>query len=170
MPGRLLGTIELAAVPESVSAARRFVRERLGGEHPALDDVTLVVSELLANSVRHSDSRWGGSVMVALADAFDRIHVDVVDAGSAGVPRMRVVDDEPGGELLVSGRGLWLVKEHSLGWGVYDDEAGRTVWCQVGYRRVGGAVDSAGSGEGAGRRAGLTVAGSRVVSPGVGRV
>ncbi|GAA1260271.1 hypothetical protein GCM10009677_09430 [Sphaerisporangium rubeum] len=135
-PGRLFGVIELEAVPESVSVARRFVREMLGDGHPALDDVTLVVSELVGNSVRHSDSRCGGTVAVALADAFDRIHVDVLDAGSADVPRVCAVvaEADESGELPVSGRGLWLVAEHSLAWGVSDDVTGRTVWCQVGYK------------------------------------
>ena len=143
IPGRLLGVVELEAVPESVCAARRFAREMLGDGHPALDDVTLVVSELVSNSVRHSDSQWGGSVAVALADAFDRIHIDVVDAGSADVPCVRAVAEEvdESEELPVSGRGLWLVEELSLAWGVSDDAAGRTVWCQVGYRRSGGGVD-----------------------------
>ncbi|MFC6081710.1 ATP-binding protein [Sphaerisporangium aureirubrum] len=168
--GNLLGVVDLLAVPESASEARRFVREKLGGEHPALDDVTLLVSELVTNSLRHSDSRGGGSVTVAIADAFDRIHIDVVDAGSRSGSLPRVCAGERTEELPEGGRGLWLVENRSLAWGVYDDEAGRTVWCQVGYRRLGEAVDSGDLGEGAGRQAGLTGARSRVVSSGVRRV
>lgn len=141
LPGRLLGAVELPAVPESVSIARQFVKDRLGGDHPALDDVTLVVSELVTNSLRHSDSRKGGSVTLALAYAFDRIHVDVVDAGSAGFPRVRAAEGEPRGDLPDGGRGLLLVADRSLAWGFHDDATGRTVWCQIGYRRADGTTD-----------------------------
>ncbi|MFC6083887.1 ATP-binding protein [Sphaerisporangium aureirubrum] len=124
--GNLLGVIELVAVPESVHRAREFVREKLGDGHAGLDDVMLLVSELVTNSVLHSDSRGGGTVTVAIADCFDRVHVDVVDAGGEGSPR---VCEEGLGE---GGRGLRLVETVSREWGVWDGEDGRTVWFEVG--------------------------------------
>ncbi|MEU9886373.1 ATP-binding protein [Sphaerisporangium sp. NPDC051011] len=107
--------------------AREFVRKRLGDDHPALDTVTLLVSEVVSNAVVHSNSRNGGKVTLALADCHDFVHVDVVDAGGEEAPRVR--DDESG----ESGRGLLIVQTLASGWGVRQDLTSRTVWFQVGY-------------------------------------
>lgn len=64
--GRLPGVTDLIGRPESASPAREFVRRKLGDNHPALDDVTLLVSEVAANAVVHSASRNGGTAMLAL--------------------------------------------------------------------------------------------------------
>ncbi|GAA3802045.1 hypothetical protein GCM10022226_22290 [Sphaerisporangium flaviroseum] len=127
--GSLLGVLDLIGSPESVSRARAYVREKLGDEHPALDDVTLLVSEVVTNAIVHSDSKNGGNVMLALADCHDFIHVDVVDAGGETAPRL-------GGDTSAeSGRGLLLVQTLSHRWDVHEDDAGRTVWFEVRYQR-----------------------------------
>ncbi|WP_248959420.1 ATP-binding protein [Sphaerisporangium perillae] len=131
----LLGVIDLIGAPESVSRARGYVREKLGGEHPALDDVTLLVSEVVTNAIVHSDSKNGGRVTLALADCHDLIHVDVVDAGSETAPYVS-------GDLFAEGgRGLRLVQTISHRWDVYEDDTGRTVWFEVKYKRREGADD-----------------------------
>ncbi len=129
--GILLGVTELAGSPESVAAAREYVRRKLGTRHPALDDVTLLTSELVTNAVIHSNSRNGGSVSLALADCHCFIHVDVVDSGGDTVPCVR------GDVLAEGGRGLMLVDPLSQRWGIYEDDAGRTAWFEVAYRRGG---------------------------------
>jgi anti-sigma regulatory factor (Ser/Thr protein kinase) len=129
--GILLGVTDMAGSPESVAEARDYVRQKLGTGHPAVDDVTLLTSELVTNSVIHSNSRNGGSVTLALADCHDFIHVDVVDSGGDTVPCVR------GDVLAEGGRGLMLVDLLSQRWGVYEDDAGRTVWFEVAYTRGG---------------------------------
>ncbi|MEU8270462.1 ATP-binding protein [Sphaerisporangium sp. NPDC049002] len=125
--GNLLGVIDLPGSPESAQQAREYVRRKLDDNHPALDDVTLLVSEIVTNAVVHSNSRDGGKITLALADCFDRIHVDVVDEGGASVPRV-------GGDIFgEGGRGLMIVELISDRWAVYEDEAGRTVWFEVRY-------------------------------------
>ncbi|WP_203982870.1 ATP-binding protein [Sphaerisporangium rufum] len=116
---------------ESPFRAREWIKERLGADHPAVEDVTLLVSEVVTNAAVHSDSQNGGRVTVALADCFDRIHVDVVDEGGASVPEVR------GDVFAEGGRGLLLVDVISDTWGIYEGEAGRTVWFEVAYRRGG---------------------------------
>lgn len=126
--GSLLGVTDLLGRPESVSMAREYVRRKLGEGHPALDDVTLLVSEVVTNAVIHSDSRGGGKVTLAIADCHDLVHVDVVDAGGDTVPHVR-------GDLFAeSGRGLVLVETLSHRWNVREDAGGRTVWFQVKYK------------------------------------
>jgi anti-sigma regulatory factor (Ser/Thr protein kinase) len=129
--GFLLGVADLVGTPGSVSYAREYVRSKLGERHPALDDVTLLVSEVVTNAVIHSNSRNGGKVTLAIADCHEFIHVDVVDAGSEGVPRMC------GDTFAEGGRGLMLVDQLSRCWGVHEDGARRAVWFQVAYRRGG---------------------------------
>ncbi|MDH2425344.1 ATP-binding protein [Sphaerisporangium sp. TRM90804] len=128
--GRLLGVIELAGTPESAKLARVFAGEKLGAGHPALDDVTLLVSEVVTNSLIHSDSANGGKITVALADCHDFVHVDVVDAGGDTVPHVR---DDAGGE---GGHGLAIVQTLAARWDVREGPGCRTVWFQVEYARA----------------------------------
>ncbi|MCW2882620.1 MAG: putative anti-sigma regulatory factor, serine/threonine protein kinase [Sphaerisporangium sp.] len=121
----LLGSLELVGTVASVRMARAFVRWTLGMGHPALEDVTLLVSELTTNAVLHSDSRDGGPVSITLLECDHAIRVIVRDSGSDSRPR---VSDDLCGE---GGRGLFLVEEISQCWGVDEDAAGRAVWCEV---------------------------------------
>lgn len=108
--------------PEQVSAARAFVQQVLGSRHPGAERVALLTSELVTNSVRHSNSRTpGGTVTVTLRVAADRILVEVVDDGGATAPTLRRDDD-----LAETGRGLRLVDTYSTAWD-YHRSAARTV-------------------------------------------
>ncbi|MEV7964635.1 ATP-binding protein [Sphaerisporangium sp. NPDC088356] len=122
---KLSGSLELVGTGASVAVARAFVRGTLGLGHPALDDVTLLVSELTTNAVLHSDSRDGGPVSITLLECDQAIRLTVRDAGSDSRPR---VSGDLCGE---GGRGLFLVEEISQRWGVDEDETGRVVWCEV---------------------------------------
>src|ERR1700722_20662779 len=56
--------------PEQVSVARAFIRQVLGVGHPGTERVTLLTSELVTNSVNHSDSRLaGGTINVTVPTA-----------------------------------------------------------------------------------------------------
>jgi anti-sigma regulatory factor (Ser/Thr protein kinase) len=106
--------------PESVPSARRFATEALKGASPdALDAVTLMVSELASNCVRHADSDFDLTVM------FDdeEIRVEATDRGG-GEPRMR----HPG-PSDPTGRGLQIIDMLSTGWGVEElPGEGKMVW------------------------------------------
>ncbi|GAA2881979.1 hypothetical protein GCM10010517_45080 [Streptosporangium fragile] len=123
-------TVTLKGVPESVSVARRRVRELLGEGHPASDDVILLVSEVVTNSVVHSGSGGGGRVAMTVAVEPDVVFVEVCDAGSgASRPHVRV---DPEAE---SGRGMFLVDLLARRWGVLDDDSrgSRTLWFEVAF-------------------------------------
>ncbi|MFI6508096.1 ATP-binding protein [Streptosporangium sp. NPDC050855] len=131
----LLGQVEVPARVTAVPRARGYVRDLLKAVgHPHTDDALLLVTELVTNAVRHSDSGRcpDGRVTIAVAGHDGTLHIDVVDAGSAGCrPRLCAdVSPESGG-----GRGLWLVQELSSAWGWYEMPAGRVVWFQLGGRR-----------------------------------
>lgn len=132
----LLGQVDLPAEDAAVPRARRYVRDLLNGVgHPQADDALLLVSELVTNSVRHSDSGRapGGRVVVAASVHNGTLHIEVIDAGSAGRRPYVSSDVSPdsGG-----GRGLWLVQELSSAWGWYETTAGRVVWFQLASREV----------------------------------
>ncbi|WP_373869602.1 ATP-binding protein [Sphaerisporangium siamense] len=128
--GSLLGVTHLVGSREAPKAARDYVRATLGKDHPALDDVTLLASELVTNSSLHSDSRAGGRITLALADCGDLIHVDVTDAGGENFPRMF---NDP---LAESGRGLRIVRSTAQQWGICDARTERTIWFEVPYKRL----------------------------------
>ncbi|GII62832.1 ATP-binding protein [Sphaerisporangium krabiense] len=125
--GIQLGAIDLLGAPESVHEARAFVRRILGMDHPVRDDVTLLVSEAVTNSVLHSDSTNGGRVRLALADCGAFIYAEIADAGGRTAPRV------PRSPVAEGGRGMVLVDAIARRWGVEEHEAGRTLWFEVPY-------------------------------------
>ena len=116
--------LTVAPRPESVAAARGFLRERFCAEHDArvVDVAVLLVSELVTNTVRH------GAPPVDLEIACDATHalqVRVSDAAPAlPAPGHATPDDE-------DGRGLAIVELLSDAWGVEPHEHGKTVWFRL---------------------------------------
>ena len=110
--------------PDQVSVARAFIRQLLGSLHPGTERVTLLTSELVTNSVSHSDSRReGGTITVVVRTAADRIRVEVHDDG--GVCRPALCCD---GDLAETGRGLRLVDAYSLGWDYHRSGTRTVTW------------------------------------------
>lgn len=111
----------LAAEPESVATARRFVREHLiHHDLPLLvDDITLVASELATNALAHAGTPFTVTI-TAFADAV----ILAVRDGSASIPirvDARDIDD--------AGRGIAIVDIVSRDWGVVvNGNVGKSVW------------------------------------------
>src|SRR5579859_2106387 len=110
--------------PEQVSVARAFVRQVLGSCHPGTERVVLLTSELVTNSVNHSDSRRdGGSITVTVRTSADCVRVEVQDDGGPTAPVLRC-----DGDLAEAGRGLRLVEAYSLMWDYHQNGTGRVTW------------------------------------------
>jgi len=128
----------------SAAAARRDVARALSeaGVSAALfDDVQIVVSELVANAIRHAGTDF--ELTVQLAD--DRLRVEVFDADTR--PPVFVAADPE----ATSGRGLVIVAAFAGTWGFETTErqgmTGKTVWDE--FRQVGdGASGDGASGDG----------------------
>src|SRR5262249_31584449 len=91
---------------------------------PGLERITLLTSELVTNSVSHSNSRLdGGTVMVTVRTAADRVRVEVSDDGGPTRPEMRHDDD-----LAETGRGLRLVDAYALGWSCRRSGSRTVTW------------------------------------------
>ncbi|MFI1796569.1 ATP-binding protein [Streptomyces sp. NPDC020379] len=109
--------------PETVTRMRSIVRNHLhlwgvGGEsQPDVDNAQLVVSELLANVVRHTD----GVCELCLSLADGTLTIEVRDQSSE-LP----VAHEPA-ESDESGRGLLLVQALAQSWEVTPYEVGKSI-------------------------------------------
>ncbi|GHF27096.1 hypothetical protein GCM10010218_05030 [Streptomyces mashuensis] len=129
LTGRLQDAFHFPALNASVAEARQRVRARLrewGMDDVACDDAQLVVSELVTNAVRHTDS---DKVSCQLRLSGAALRIEVADQGLAPTePRARcsAADEE-------SGRGLLLVGALSRAWGVLpgDSGRGRVVWAEL---------------------------------------
>ncbi len=119
-----MSAADFPSTPASIAAARRFVAAQLAGvldpARDALDEVTLMVSELATNSVRHA----GTPYRVAVFRSGDFVRVEVSDAGGG---RAQVRNPGPRDP---HGRGLQIVSALADRWGVDDDAdaAGKTTW------------------------------------------
>jgi anti-sigma regulatory factor (Ser/Thr protein kinase) len=108
--------------PGSVRAARRFVSDQLADVDGARNaDVTLMVSELASNSIRHA----GTGFTVTIDRLAAGIHIEISDQGSSP-PTMRDHDLH-----AVSGRGLRIIDELAERWGIDATPDGNTVWFDI---------------------------------------
>jgi anti-sigma regulatory factor (Ser/Thr protein kinase) len=118
---------EFAGDLSAPSSARGFALETLAAivdtPSPTLrEDVALVVSELVTNSVRAGSPKvW---VTVAPSES-GTVTIRVTDAAD-GWPQPRDADIHD-----VGGRGLALVSAVARTWGVRMDDATKTVWAEL---------------------------------------
>jgi len=109
-------------------SAREAVREQLGAELSArrLDDVTLLVSELATNSLRHAGGGGAGEISMEAAVDDDCVRVQLCDHGQGFAERT----PEPPPPERAGGYGLVLLDRLSNRWGTLQD-GGFCVWFEV---------------------------------------
>lgn len=106
--------LEVPATSGMLSGVRSALTE-LPLSPPALDDARLLVSELVANSMRHARLGPNDTIQVTAVVTHGRLRVDVVDGGRRRTPLLESADHpRPGAE---SGWGLYLVEILSSRWG-----------------------------------------------------
>lgn len=116
----------LTHLPKSAlaPAAARQIIDRLERLRPDVAvNARLLVSELVANAVRHV--RRDGHIGMQVEVRDDALHVEVLDPGAGFVPQARHTESPLG-----SGWGLHLVDELSDRWGV-DGGAPTRVWFEI---------------------------------------
>jgi anti-sigma regulatory factor (Ser/Thr protein kinase) len=113
--------------PHAASLARRLLREALSGRIPqrVMPDLELLVSELVANGVRHGGAEPGQSLHVSLKSRPPALHVEVVNPDRQGAVGKRPPDLERGGGL-----GLHIVERVASRWGVRHDPR-TAVWFEL---------------------------------------
>ena len=120
----------LPAAPTAPAEARAVV-EAIGSDlpEPVLVDAKLLLTELVANAIRHASRGIQAVVIRIRRNHF--VRVEVLDPGPMFNPNPR-----PPGTGAGSGRGLFLVDSVANAWGVDPDEAGKKVWFEL--RLAGG--------------------------------
>ncbi|MGX4692049.1 ATP-binding protein [Streptomyces sp. JNUCC 63] len=110
----------------SAEVARKLVRTALAAWHleELTDTAILLVSELVANAVKHTDSRVIRIVVSRPSEQF--VRTGVVDKAHV-LPEMT----KPGDDLLTSGRGLLLVDALAERWGTDLFRWGKQVWAEL---------------------------------------
>lgn len=116
--------IVLTAGPMACPAARRaLLADDEFFPNSVRDDVVLLVTELVADVVRHANGGPGGAVRVELRRWADFVRIEVFDDGAgftAEGPRKR--DQERGG-------GLFLVDQIADRWGI--TPSGTCAWFEI---------------------------------------
>jgi serine/threonine-protein kinase RsbW len=113
----------------SVRAARERLRRDLADRCPAarMDDARVVVSELVANSLRHAKPLEDDKIAVGWTVRPERLRLSVTDGGSL---TSRPAPRRPG-ELATGGRGLKIVQNLAERWGVEEHDSHMTVWAEL---------------------------------------
>jgi anti-sigma regulatory factor (Ser/Thr protein kinase)/transposase-like protein len=125
------GHLELAvhATSDEVSKVRQALGS-LGLPLNVLDDASLLLSELLSNSIKHSGLRPDEQVRVTADWSGSSLRVTVRDrpAQSAAPSLAGSIRPPPGAE---SGWGLYLVDRLASRWGTLDDNDGGGYWFEL---------------------------------------
>ena len=114
--------------PNAASRARRLVRDELSGRVPedVLPDIALLVTELVANGVRHGGAHAGTELHLVFEGTPSALHVEVVNPdGKPVVVGQRPPDLNGGGGL-----GLHIVERLATRWGVRNG-ARTVVWFEL---------------------------------------
>ena len=116
------------ASPPQIGEARRFLAAIVDGL-PCADDALLCLSEVATNAMLHSRSRQPGGCFTVRAQRYgNHLRVEVCDQGGPWLPPSPAAADRQ------SGRGLVIVEQVARAWGRRGDEAGWTVWFEMGAR------------------------------------
>lgn len=119
--------VDLPGSPTSVRLARQWVREILQKDFRELvEDVALIASELVTNSVRHSAAAEGAPIKVRIRVVDGILRLEVEDSGAPGQPNWAKE------QATDFGRGLGIVA--AVG-DVMGDETttsgGRLAWAEL---------------------------------------
>lgn len=117
-----------------LAAVRRFAGAVLPADCPVLADFVLMLDEVAANAVLHTDSGLPGGVFeVVIRHRGGRARAEVRDAGAATEPRAPAVP----AWSREAGRGLLLVSVLAKEWGSRPLAAGREVWFELADQHAG---------------------------------
>ncbi len=120
----------LETSPQSVKDARRWATLacRELGRDDLVDSAALGISELVTNALLHG----APPIRVRLRGTAHHPRLEVSDGSPvAPVPNPRSADHtelDPESLLTTVGRGLAVVAMHSVAWGSYRNDEGKTVW------------------------------------------
>ena len=115
--------MRLGSGPDAAAEARRAITKlRADLDPPLLETLRLLVTELVTNSVRHTDC---DSVTLRVAIGKSAVLTEVADEGPTFDPQSAVSEDPD------RGWGLVLVQRLAPKWGVKKDNGTKRVWFEL---------------------------------------
>jgi anti-sigma regulatory factor (Ser/Thr protein kinase) len=125
--------VVIAGGESAPAHARRVLAERVSAYLPAdlLGDLQLLVTEIVANSVRHGGVGEDGQIDLRVRVGDGRVRVEMRDTGIQADPRLRTPDLDGGG-----GFGMLLVSRMSDRWGI-DHEPNVVMWFELALQAAG---------------------------------
>jgi anti-sigma regulatory factor (Ser/Thr protein kinase) len=121
--------MRLGSGPDAAAEARRAIAAlRADLDPPLMETLRLLVTELVTNSVRHTDC---DSLTLRVAVGKAAVLTEVADDGpifdaEAAATAVRPGDGEP-----LGGWGLFLVQRLAREWGVKEDGSSKRVWFEL---------------------------------------
>ena len=110
---------------DAPAAARRALETLPQVDEELLERGSLVVTELVTNSVRHAGLPPAERIELRASAGAERLRLEVTDAGDGFEPAVAKPDPgQPGGSW-----GLWIVAQVADRWGV-DTSHSTRVWCE----------------------------------------
>ena len=122
--------MRLGSGPDAAAEARRAIAElRADLDPPLMETLRLLVTELVTNSVRHTDC---DSLTLRVAIGKAAVLTEVVDRGprfdaDAALAAEQLDDRGPD-----TGWGLFLVQRLARDWGVTEEKHSKRVWFELG--------------------------------------
>lgn len=115
--------VRTARAPREARRSLEALRHRI--DPAVFEDVRLLVSELVTNSIQHEGPDTGSWVEVRLRVSAAAVRGEVTNPGPGFHPKPR-----PPGQRQESGRGLYLVDQLANRWGVSKNGVTR-VWFEI---------------------------------------
>ena len=117
------------AMSSAVQVRRALVSELrvLEVNETVIDEAEIVISELVANAIRHAQPLPDGMIHVNWAVSDGVVEISVTDGGGPTTPA-----PAPTSPWSANGRGLRIVRSLAHEWGVKDDVGSCTVWVSLG--------------------------------------
>src|SRR3954471_24057848 len=121
--------MRLGSGPDAAAEARHAIANlRADLDPPLIETLRLLVTELVTNSVRHTEC---DSLTLRVAIGKGAVLTEVVDQGprfdaQAALQAEQLDEREPG-----TGWGLFLVQRLARDWGVKEDGASKRVWFEL---------------------------------------
>jgi anti-sigma regulatory factor (Ser/Thr protein kinase) len=120
--------MRLGSGPDAAAEARRAIAElRADLDPPLMETLRLLVTELITNSVRHTDC---DSLMLRIAIGKSAVLTEVTDE-APGFDRDSFEPPEAGSRDPHTGWGLFLVQRLARDWGIKEDGHTKRVWFEL---------------------------------------
>ena len=122
--------MRLGSGPEAAADARRAIAElRADLDPPLMETLRLLVTELVTNSVRHTEC---DSLTLRIAIGKAAVLTEVTDEGPGFDPEAALEAEQPEVHAPGTGWGLFLVQRLARNWGVKEDGGSKRVWFELG--------------------------------------